>query len=48
VDEAIFKKATAIILGRVRAFELARDANIIAENAFLDMKNSYRDWPERR
>lgn len=47
VDEAIFSLAIANIIGKVKSFEAARDARILAEDAFVTAKQNHRDWPDR-
>lgn len=46
VDEAIFQHAIAIIVSRLRSFEQAREAFVIAANARLDVEQTDRDWED--
>jgi len=47
VDEAIFQYATAIILSRVRSFQEAGQAFVLAANLRQTVEQEWRDWPDR-
>jgi hypothetical protein len=47
VDEAIFQYAVALLLSRVRSFEEATKAFIMAADIRGSIEQEHRDWPDR-